>query len=122
MIPNNQLYGPLLPTILASEIAGNQVTLSLKIPENLAYFKGHFKDMPIVPGVVQIHWVAQYANKFFGLNAKIKKGLQIKFVDLMRPLDTPSLQLELVPEKSQIIYSYQSDKTKYSSGKLVYEI
>lgn len=122
MIPKKQLRGPLLPTILASEIAEKQTTLFLKIPENLAYFQGHFKDIPIVPGLVQMHWVLQYTNEFLGFNAKIKKGVQIKFMSPMKPLDTLFLHLEWVPEKSQIIYNYQCDKTKYSFGKLTYEI
>ncbi len=107
--------------ILSKTITDSKAELHLKIPEDLACFKGHFTDMPVVPGVVQLHWVVEFVKEFFNLVPSITKGSQIKFMSLMKPNDTPVLTLTLDFEKSLITYHYQDKKTTYSLGKLTYE-
>ena len=50
------------PEIRHQESSENTVTLSLFIGEELNAFKGHFDSAPIVPGVVQIKWVIEFAK------------------------------------------------------------
>ncbi|HBN22597.1 MAG TPA: hypothetical protein DD412_05105 [Holosporales bacterium] len=112
------------PRVLSKKIQDLTAEIHLEIPEDLAYFDGHFKDMPVVPGVVQLHWVVDFIQTLFNVSAPITKGAQIKFMNLMQPLHRPILHLEINPEKCLITYKYTTDNEKddlYSSGKLTYD-
>jgi 3-hydroxymyristoyl/3-hydroxydecanoyl-(acyl carrier protein) dehydratase len=113
------------PHILSKKVRNLTAEIHLKVPEDLAYFEGHFKDMPVVPGVVQLHWVVEFLKTLFDISIPITKGAQIKFMNLMQPLHQPILHLELNPEKHLITYKYTSSTEKdglYSSGKLTYDV
>jgi 3-hydroxymyristoyl/3-hydroxydecanoyl-(acyl carrier protein) dehydratase len=115
---------PHFPHILFKSIQGFKAEIHLEIPKNLAYFDGHFNNMPVVPGVVQLHWVVKFVREFFDIPAHLTKGTQIKFMNLMQPNHKPILQLEIAPEKSFITYIYASSDANeglYSSGKLTYD-
>jgi 3-hydroxymyristoyl/3-hydroxydecanoyl-(acyl carrier protein) dehydratase len=109
------------PLLLEKKIQDLSSELHLQIPEDLAYLEGHFNGTPIVPGVTQLHWVVEYAKDFFDLPLSIHQGSQIKFMNLMRPLDKLTLSLTLDPEKQVITYKYHHKDVVYSSGKLSYD-
>ena len=98
----------------------NRVEIGLKIPKDLAYFEGHFPDFPVVPGVVQVHWAVEFAHTAFKMTGSVAQASQIKFSNLMRPLDELCLILDHLPEKSLVIYSYRADEKIYASGRLTY--
>lgn len=113
--------GPIqLPEVLSKSISENKAEIGLKIPNNLAYFEGHFPNFPIVPGVVQLHWAVVFARDIFKVSPMISKGKQIKFSNLMLPFDTLSLVLEHVPDQSLITYTYRNDTKTYATGRLTY--
>jgi len=70
------------------EIEGQKLSATLFLPENLVYFDGHFEDMPILPGVVQIHWAIELAcehlkieGEFIGVDIlKFKQIISNKIV------------------------------------------
>jgi len=109
------------PEILFKNVSENKVEFGLRIPKELAYFEGHFPNFPVVPGIVQLHWAILFAKDIYQISPVVAKGTQIKFSNLILPLDTLSLTLEHVPEKLLIIYSYMSDIKNYSSGRLFYK-
>lgn len=100
----------------------NKVEIGLKIPKELAYFEGHFPDFPVVPGVVQVHWAVEFARVTFKMTGFVAQASQIKFSNLMRPLDEICLILDHLPEKSLIIYSYRANEKIYASGRLMYTV
>jgi 3-hydroxymyristoyl/3-hydroxydecanoyl-(acyl carrier protein) dehydratase len=108
------------PEILSKTISENKVEMGLKIPRELAYFEGHFSELPVVPGVVQLHWAVEFAREFFDLSGFVSQGSQIKFSNLMNPLDEPYLILEHLPEKSMVLYSYKANEKIYASGRFIY--
>ncbi|MBP9691789.1 MAG: hypothetical protein KBD90_00455 [Alphaproteobacteria bacterium] len=113
--------GPLLhPIILMKTLSKNHGEFRLKIPKDLAYFEGHFPDFPVVPGVVQLHWVIEFAQGIFTLPPITGQGSQIKFSQLMRPLDEVDLILDYCPLQSTLTYRYKTDEKIYSSGKFTY--
>lgn len=108
------------PIIVKKDFLENHVEYSLKIPKDLAYFSGHFKEFPIVPGVVQFHWVVELAKADFCLQGDVSQGNQIKFSNPMRPDDEVSLSVEYNKDKSSVAYSYKKGATHYSSGRIVF--
>lgn len=109
------------PEILQQSVAGNTATISLKIPTDLAYLQGHFRDMPITPGVVQLHWAVKFAHQLFAIPEGITGGSQIKFSNLLQPNDEALLTLEHSAEKKSVTYHYTSADKLYSSGRFAYE-
>ena len=118
MLPRSKKF-PVLVSKIIHEFSGE---LRLKVPQDLAYFEGHFTDVSVVPGVVQLHWVVEYVVQFFKIIPKVHKGAQIKFMSLMKPNDTPTLSLKIDPEKSLIFYKYEDNDITYSSGRLSYDL
>lgn len=107
---------PLLPEILDSHQADNQVQLSLKVRENLACFPGHFPDFPILPGAVQLDWVMQLGRQFLDLRGEFAGMEQIKFQSPILPGSIVSLSLSFEPEKNRLIFSYSQGQNRCSSG------
>jgi 3-hydroxymyristoyl/3-hydroxydecanoyl-(acyl carrier protein) dehydratase len=107
----------LLPQILEKKIFENSAQLVLRIPENLLYLDGHFPQMPIVAGVVQLHWAIQFARDIFSLTDLIENASQIKFNNLIRPQDKVTLTLTVNPETQNLIYTYKLGEKICSSGR-----
>ena len=108
----------LFPTILNETPIENGIILTLSIPKNLAYFEGHFDKIPIVAGVVQIHWAVHYAQQYLGLNAVFKDMEAIKFKELL--LAEQAFKLELSYSSQKLLFSYYSENTEYSSGRIYF--
>ena len=113
--------GPVIhPEIISRQLEENMAQIQIRIPEDLAYFDGHFAGMPVVPGVVQLHWAVQYAKSIFKLDGFVTLGSQIKFSNLMQPKDEVCLTLDYNPEKSALSFNYKSNEKAYSSGRLTF--
>ena len=110
----------LLPEVLAHESDTDSVTLTLRIPENLTYFIGHFDQIPIVPGVVQIQWAVHYARKYLGLSGIFGHMEAVKFKELL--LSGQPLQLSLCyhRELGKLVFRYQLETAEYSSGRIYF--
>jgi acyl-coenzyme A synthetase/AMP-(fatty) acid ligase len=59
----------------------------LRIPEDLAYFEGHFPGAPVVPGVAQLRWALVAAEGLLGGEAALARLDVAKFKDMLRPGD-----------------------------------
>lgn len=97
------------------------IELELTIPADLRQVSGHFRNMPIVPGVAQIDWVVKYAVEYLDAPVEIGKEFQIKF---RRVTTAPSVvTLTLVDQLSlkQIAFEYRQDQTVLTLGSLKYE-
>lgn len=96
-----------LPTITGQRPHGDGgIALELGLPSDLLWFQGHFPDFPILPGVVQIHWVLHFARLHLGLDLPSAQEYQIKFKALIRPGE--SLWLVLAPDfaKKRLDFDY----------------
>ncbi len=117
------ILGPIRqPIILKKDQSENKVEYSLRIPNDLAYFEGHFNKMAVVPGVVQLNWAVEFAKADLGVKGDVSLGSQIKFSNLMRPNDEVLLCLEYNREKSTVSYSFKGESgvTSYSSGRMTF--
>ena len=99
------------------------VTLRLKIPKEIVYFDGHFVNMPVLAGVVQVDWVMHYASGLLNIKKQdFQKIDQMKFKQVIRPDMTVMLSLQL--RGDVLIFKYFSDEVSPSdrivlaSGKL----
>jgi 3-hydroxymyristoyl/3-hydroxydecanoyl-(acyl carrier protein) dehydratase len=95
------------------------VELELLIPSNLLYFKGHFDQAPVLPGVVQIHWAIEFGRQYFRLPETFTGLEVIKFQDLIIPQAQIKLTLHHPRHSNKLSFSYTSFRGRHSSGRIV---
>lgn len=105
------------PQILNKDVLEKEITLELFIPETLEFFKGHFPEVAILPGVVQLNWVMQFAKEYLELDpADLAHIEQLKFTKVIKPNSTVLLELKFINARLEFRY-YQGD-VRYSFGKI----
>lgn len=120
MHPSHSDQPVLLPEILARQPIGDGVVLTLRIPENLAYFAGHFQQIAIVPGVVQIQWAAHFAQAYLQMHGSFSHMEAVKFKELLLPNQPLQLALHFKAEAGKLDFRYHSEQAEYSSGRLYF--
>jgi 3-hydroxymyristoyl/3-hydroxydecanoyl-(acyl carrier protein) dehydratase len=99
--------------------SGGKAQLQLRVAPDLVWFEGHFPDLPVLPGVVQIDWAVHFAGLHFGLDAPVTGVNGLKFQRLIRPGDLLGLRLVWRSARQELEFSYQVDETPCSRGVLV---
>ena len=110
----------LFPEILTVRADNQEAVLTLRIPENLAYFAGHFEEIAVVAGVVQIQWAVFYAQQYLGLSGDFFQMEVIKFKELLLPQQQLELRLSYQKNVGKLNFCYQSATAEYSSGRLYF--
>lgn len=110
----------LFPEILAHETLDDGVMLTLRIPPNLTYFNGHFEQIPIVPGVVQIQWAVHFAKAYLGLHKVFSHMEAVKFKELLLAGQPLQLSLRYHPMAGKLAFRYHSETAEYSSGRIYF--
>lgn len=108
---------PLTPEIVIQNRDDDRVNLSLHLPVDLLYFRGHFPGMPILPGVVQLHWAVDQAAALFDVPVTIGEVTQLKYRKPITPGSTVMLELDCNRDSAKIKFRYHSDaEGDHSSG------
>ncbi|ASU34591.1 hypothetical protein [Mucilaginibacter xinganensis] len=71
------------------------IKASLFINATSSIFKGHFPGQPVVPGACMLQIVKEVLESAFGQSLQIKKAANLKFIAMIDPLKTTSVQLEI---------------------------
>jgi 3-hydroxymyristoyl/3-hydroxydecanoyl-(acyl carrier protein) dehydratase len=108
------------PIILAQRVAPPTAELTLEVPAELEYLKGHFKDAPIVAGVVQIKWAIELGRRYLEAGGELTGMDTLKFQQLMRPGAVVTLDLEWQVVAGKLRFSYRSDDARFSSGRILF--
>ena len=96
--------------------------LTLRVDPELYWFQGHFPEVPILPGVVQLNWARQIARKLWPechWLAQASDMEAVKFQQVVRPGDCILLELQLDEQARKLRFSYSEGERKFSSGRLV---
>src|SRR5271170_5737285 len=85
-----------LPPVLAVRASKeDEVVIDIEMSAELEAFHGHFPGHPILPGVVQIDWVARFAMLHLNIEKLSARDFQVKFRNIIRPGNPVSLLLQL---------------------------
>lgn len=101
------------PDVIKTQLLDDSIVLTLRIPEGHAAFNGHFPGHPILPGVVQLHWVMTLAQEHLGNFNPCTKSFQVKFTNVIQP---GTVDLVLLRNNGRIVFEYKDQNKKYSSG------
>jgi 3-hydroxymyristoyl/3-hydroxydecanoyl-(acyl carrier protein) dehydratase len=92
------------------------VELELTIPADLHYFKGHFPECPLLPGVVQVTWAIELARQHLPCSGDFRGLSAVKFTRVIQPGSTVTLALEFDPAKQRLEFEYRSPAGSCSVG------
>ena len=103
---------------LLTDQAVKTVLLRLFFDEKLVFFKGHFDNAHILPGIAQTHFVIEYAAQFLAIDkTQITNIPQLKFSKVILPNTVINLRIE--QHAHRLVFNYTDDqKNLYSSGKI----
>jgi acyl-CoA synthetase (AMP-forming)/AMP-acid ligase II/3-hydroxymyristoyl/3-hydroxydecanoyl-(acyl carrier protein) dehydratase len=106
------------PDVLAESTTGTTCIRRWRVPEALAWCEGHFPELSVVPGFVQLGWVMEVARSFAGSAASLHGVEALKFRELLRPGDVVELHAEWSPATSCLAYRMVRDDGRVvSSGR-----
>lgn len=105
------------PNIVKLENDGQNAEITLIFPKNSNFFKGHFPDFPILPGVVQLFFAKEFARDIFNLYFVPQKVKKVKFSSIIKP--EMKVKLVLTRNEKSIEYKYVDEEKTFSSGTFV---
>ena len=114
---------PLQAQVLAvrqSDGAPQQVVIDLHVPPELAHFAGHFPELPILPGVVQIDWAIGQAREHLPLRGQFVALENVKFLALVLPDARLELTLTWDEELTRLEFTFANSERQCSSGRIVF--
>lgn len=109
------------PIVLSVVESQNRVEMDLRVPESIRYFRGHFRDHPILPGVAQVDWAAEYAKLYFQPSAPFRRLEVVKFHEFILPQAKVKLTLSYRPEQQKVTFTFSGEDCKHSSGRIIFE-
>lgn len=102
-------------------IQENTIEAQINISDDLPYFKGHFEDLAILPGIIQVLWAERISRQHFNITG-FSSGMQkIKFKSVVFPGASLRLILKIVDDGSRIHFTYYSDEKIHAEGYLMFE-
>jgi len=110
------------PPVLGECRQGSQVELELQVPADASLidgpFSGHFPELPVLPGVIQLHWAVELAHRYLQTRPAFRELIGVKFQKVIHPGQRLNLVLEFDAERGELRFRYHAAGATYSSGKL----
>jgi 3-hydroxymyristoyl/3-hydroxydecanoyl-(acyl carrier protein) dehydratase len=104
---------------LVADVSSGTLECQLRVPFDLPVFQGHFRDMPIVPGVTQIGWAVELARAHGIVSSRLVGVTAAKFCRIVQPGMTFELRLAAARKAMQFIY--RRNQALVSIGRLQFE-
>lgn len=81
--------------ITAFEAIEDQTQASIKLNADHAILKGHFPEMPVVPGVCMVQMLKEVTEKQLQKKLTLRRAPVIKFLSVMQPGPHPEVKLDI---------------------------
>ena len=94
--------------------------MTLKFSSDEPFFKGHYPDFPVTPGVMLIDRAVAAAKRMLGRDFVLKGIRKVKFSNPVFPDEAVSLKMESRGE-SEISYCFSKEGVSCASGILYFD-
>jgi 3-hydroxymyristoyl/3-hydroxydecanoyl-(acyl carrier protein) dehydratase len=94
----------------------NHVSLQFALEPEQSCFRGHFDGAPVLAGVIQLGWVMGFAEQKFHCPWQFRGLNSAKFQRLILPPVELQLDIEYLPQRQLLKFSYRDAEGTYSSG------
>jgi len=120
------------PALSDIKTSPGQVDAQLLVAADLAGFAGHFPDLPILPGVMQIDWAVHIARQLLLLDTPVVNVERLKFTCPICPGVELRLSLRHDAEAATVDFRFyrlapagaatgSRSELLFSQGRLVYQ-
>ena len=109
----------MLPRIWSWLPAGDEHRFLIGVDDGLSWIEGHFPQIPILAGVVQLHWAALLARGVFGLQEFPRDVMRLKFQRPVLPPAVLELQVQRI-DALNIQFVFTSPGQAHSQGRLLF--
>ncbi len=107
-----------LPQIISQQTTDDGISWQIFVAAELDYFKGHFEEQAVLPGVTQLDWAIQLGCQAFGYLPDVASLEVLKFQQLMLPDSQVELFISHNAAKSKLTFSYRDGEKRYASGRI----
>jgi hypothetical protein len=106
---------------LQLDISARSLTCRLLVSYDMPIFRGHFRNVPIVPGVMQVGWAVELARTHGVTQGRLAGVSTAKFRRLVQPGMCLAACVEQGGRKGQLCFTYALRDTVISTGRLHFE-
>lgn len=115
----NPLTAPQVQSVSKNDACPvSEVQLDLHVHPQLQWFEGHFPGVPLLPGVVQTTWVAEFARQYFALPPHFRTMSNMKFMRFIMPDTKITLWLRHDAAKHEVAFEYREAGRVCASGRM----
>jgi len=105
------------PEITEESISADQIERLARVPRVLPCFEGHFPDLPVVPGYVQLDWALDAAAALLGRKPRVAAIESLKLISPLRPGEDFRI-LVRCPSETRLSVEISSDAGIHAKGRL----
>ncbi|MFM0636031.1 AMP-binding protein [Paraburkholderia metrosideri] len=106
--------------VLAETRNADTLHYELRVPPTLAHFAGHFPGLPILPGVIQVHWAMRLAAEHVPAVRALASIDRLKFMAPVSPGAVLNLTLAHDASRRRVQFAYRLNGRECASGVIVY--
>jgi 3-hydroxymyristoyl/3-hydroxydecanoyl-(acyl carrier protein) dehydratase len=106
----------ILPIVSVVERREHHARLTLEVAQDLVYFQGHFPQVPLLPGVVQLTWAIELARTHLKLTGQFQSLASIKFMHVIQPGSRVDLLLDHDATRHSLQFEYRIEPHSCSAG------
>lgn len=117
------MFSDSLYSVLFLEASESSLKASIKINPEHSLYQGHFPGLPVTPGVVQLQIIKEILESQFQSKLKMAQMRSCKFLQIINPLETSFLQIELRFAKTEVLevtVSIRNEETIYLKAQVSY--
>ena len=109
-----------MPETQVLDLKENSFLAQLVFPKDYYFFKGHFPNFSILPGMIQVHLAIKYAQQNLNLEGHFSGFKTIKFSRPLLPEKPVRIELKFLREKKILNFHYfQDEQNFYSKGTIL---
>ena len=105
------------PLIFDKKIKEDTAEIVIAFPRHSNFFNGHFPDVPVLPGVVQLLFAHYFAQDMFDIKLNDKKIKKIKFSRVIKP--DKKILLKFKNNEKSLDFTYTDEEKPFSSGTFI---
>jgi 3-hydroxymyristoyl/3-hydroxydecanoyl-(acyl carrier protein) dehydratase len=110
---------PARPVVVSSGARhGHAISIELRVPPDLDCLRGHFPEIPLVPGAVQLGWSLAFGAELLGAPMTITGIRSVKFERIIQPGHSLWLNLAAEAGGGELRFEFASAAGRHSSGRI----